>query len=361
MAESTGSADENKGRRRILITGTSRFLGLRLAKRLENDPGVEHLVGVDLEEPPVPIEGLEFIRADIRNPLVARILEATKVDTIVHTNIASSPGRLGGRSQMKESNVIGTMQLLAAAQRATRVKKVVVKSSTAVYGSHAGEPSLIPESYSDRQAHLSGYGKDCAEAETYVRDFGRRRPDVALSILRTQNVLGPTVRTSMTEYLSLPVIPTALGFDPRLQLLHEEDAVEALYRALSMDSRGIFNIASDGVVYLSKAIRMLGRVQLPLLVPVAGSAAELLRRFNLVDFSDDQLKLLVNGRVVDTGRALRDLGFQPRYTTEQAINDFRDHRDKDHPPEPNAHPTWERELFEYLRTKAESERKTTDA
>ncbi len=347
--------------RRILITGVSRFLGLRLAKRLERDPGVAQIVGVDLEEPPVDIEGLEFVRADIRNPLVARVLEATKVDTIVHTNIGSSPGRLGGRSQMKESNVIGTMQLLAAAQRATRVKKVVVKSSTAVYGSHPGEPSIIPESYSDRQADLSGYGKDCAEAETYVRDFGRRRPDVELSILRTQNVIGPTVRTSITEYLSLPVIPTALGFDPRMQFLHEEDAVEALYRALLMNSRGIFNVAGDGVVYLSKAIRMLGRTQLPLLVPMASSAAQLLRRFNLVDFPVDQLKLLVYGRVVDTRRAHAELGFQPRYTTVEALSDFRDHRDKDHAPEPSAHPTWERELFEYLRTKAESDRKTTDA
>src|SRR3712207_4801464 len=93
-------------KRRVLITGVSGFLGLRLAKRLEHSAAVDHLVGVDLEEPPVEIKGLEFIRADIRNPLVARILETTEVDTLVHTNITSSPGRLGGRSQMKENNVI---------------------------------------------------------------------------------------------------------------------------------------------------------------------------------------------------------------------------------------------------------------
>ena len=110
-------------RRRVLITGVSRFLGLRLAKRLENDDRIESLVGVDLEEPPIPIKGLEFVRADIRNPMIARVLEATKVDTLVHTNIGSSPALLGGRSQMKENNVIGTMQLLAAAQRAERIKK----------------------------------------------------------------------------------------------------------------------------------------------------------------------------------------------------------------------------------------------
>ncbi len=357
----TDDERSTSGGRRVLITGVSRFLGLRLAKRLENDPAIEQVIGVDLEEPSIPIEGLEFVRADIRNPLVARVLEATKVDTIVHTNIGSSPGRLGGRSQMKESNVIGTMQLLAAAQRALKVKKVVVKSSAAVYGSRPGEPSLIPESYADRQADLSGYGKDCAEAETYVRDFGRRRPDVALTILRTQNVIGPTVRTSITDYLSLPVVPTALGFDPRIQLLHEEDAVEALYRSMILDKKGIFNVAADGVVYLSKAIRMLGHIELPLFLPAASSAASLLKRFDVIDFPVDQLKLLIYGRVVDTRRAAHELGFRPRYTTEEAIVDFRDTRQHDIAPEPDAHPTWERELFEYLRVKAERDRESTDA
>src|SRR4051812_13399612 len=133
--------------RRVLITGVSTFLGLRLAKRLESDPSIDHLVGVDLSEPPIPVEGMEFIRVDIRNPLIARVLEATKVDTLVHTNIASSPARVGGRSQMKENNVIGTMQLLAATQRAERIEKVVVKSSSAIYGYAPGDPSILPEGH----------------------------------------------------------------------------------------------------------------------------------------------------------------------------------------------------------------------
>ena len=344
---------DRAGKRRVLITGVSRFLGLRLAKRLEDDPDVEAVIGVDLEEPTVPIKGLEFVRADIRNPMVARVLEATKVDTLVHTNIASSPGLLGGRSNMKENNVIGTMQLLAAAQRAERIKRVVVKSSTAVYGSRSGEPSVLSENYASREVDLSGYAKDCAEAEQYVRDFGRRREDVDLVILRTQNVVGPTVRTNITEYLSLPVIPTALGFDPRLQLLHEEDAVEALYRSVMSETRGIFNIAAEGVVYLSQAIRMLGRAPLPLMLPAAQTAAGILRRAGLIDFPTDQLQLILFGRVVDIRRAHEVLGFSPAFTTADAINDLREHRLPDSAPQPRAHPAWERELFEYLKQRSE--------
>ena len=340
-------------KKRVLITGVSRFLGLRLAKRLEHDDSVEQVIGVDLDEPPIPIDGLEFVRVDIRNPLIARVLEATKVDTLIHTNIASTPGRLGGRSQMKENNVIGTMQLLAAAQRAERLKKVIMKSSTAIYGSGPGEPSILPEDHAARQVDLSGYSKDCAEAEQYARDFGRRRKDVDLVILRTQNLLGPTIRSNLGSYLSLPVIPSAMGFDPRLQFLHEEDAVEALYRSLLQDCRGIFNIAADGIVYLSKAVRLLGKPQLPLLLPVAQLAAEALRQFRVVDFPTDQLKLIVFGRVVSTQRAKESFGFSPRWTSEETLIDFRDHRDQEAQPDPSPRPSWERELFEYLKQRSE--------
>jgi len=337
-------------KRRVLITGVSSFLGLRLAKRLESDDSIDHLVGVDLHEPPIPVEGMEFVRVDIRNPLIARVLEATKADTVVHTNVASTPRRVGGRSQMKENNVIGTMQLLAAAQRAERVRKVIMKSSTAVYGYGAREPSILAEDHAAHQVDLRGYGKDCAEAEQYVRDFGRRRPDVDLTILRTQNVLGPTVRTSITQYLSLPVIPSALGFDPRLQFLHEEDAVDALYQAIASEtSSGIFNIAADGIVYLSKAARLLGKVQVPILLPAAQTTATVLRRLGRVDFPTDQLNLIVYGRVVTTQRAKNRLGFSPRFTSEDALLDFKEHREGDLVAPSVDRPAWERELFEYLR------------
>jgi UDP-glucose 4-epimerase len=346
-----------EGKRRVLITGVSRFLGLRIAKRLENDPSIEALIGVDLEDPPVPIDNLEFIRVDIGNPLIARVLQASAVDTVIHTNISSSPGVLGGRSQTKENNVIGTMQLLAAAQRAETIQKVIVKSSSAVYGSAPGDPSILREDHSSRSAP-TGYGKDCADAETSARDFGRRRPDVDLVILRTQNVVGPTVNTSMTDYLSLPVLPTALGYDPRLQFLHEEDAVDAFVRAMQADCRGIFNVAADGIVYLSQATRLLGRLPAPVLLPAAEALANLMRRFDLVDFPTDQLKLIVFGRVVDTQRAKQSFGFAPEFSTFDSLIDFRDNRTGELAPGPVERPPWERELFDYLKKKAREQKET---
>ncbi|HWL66147.1 MAG TPA: hypothetical protein VNP73_09260, partial [Actinomycetota bacterium] len=170
-----------------------------------------------------------------------------------------------------------------------------------------------------------------------------------LVILRTQNLLGPTIHSNLASYFQLPVIPTALGYDPRLQFLHEVDAVDALYRASMTECKGIFNVAGDGALYLSKAIRLLGKIQVPLLLPVAQLAAEALRSAGIVDFPTDQLKLIVYGRVVDTRRAKEAFGFSPRFSTEEALVDFRDHRAGEQEPGGSAHGSWERELFEYLK------------
>src|SRR5439155_12828995 len=59
------------------------------------------------------------------------------------------------------------------------------------------------------------------------------------------------------------------GFDPRLQLLHEEDAAEAMVRATVADHQGAFNVAGEGVVLLSQAIDIMGGRATPILPPYA--------------------------------------------------------------------------------------------
>src|SRR5690606_40603791 len=124
-----------------------------------------------------------FVRADIRNPVVGKVLAVEDVDTVVHLSVRPGPGR-GGRSSMKESNVIGTMQLLAACQLAPGVRKLVLKSSTEVYGASPRDPAMFTEDMGPRRTPRSGYPKDAGEAEGYVRGLARRRPDVLVATLR---------------------------------------------------------------------------------------------------------------------------------------------------------------------------------
>ncbi|HET6531523.1 MAG TPA: NAD-dependent epimerase/dehydratase family protein, partial [Actinoplanes sp.] len=219
----------------VLVTGVSRQLGGRLAGRLAADPAIERVIGVDTVPPPRDLAATlgrtDFVRADIRNPLIAKVIASAGVDTVVHLSITAMPRGAGGRASMKEMNVIGTMQLLAACQKAASVRRLVVKSTTAVYGSSSRDPALFTEETEPRALPRSGYAKDAVEVEGYVRGFARRRPDAAVTLLRFTNFIGPRIDSPLVRYLRLPVVPTVLGFDPRVQLLHADDALEVLRRA----------------------------------------------------------------------------------------------------------------------------------
>jgi UDP-glucose 4-epimerase len=308
------------------VTGVSRFIGAHLAARLAADPSIDRVLGVDTVPPPRDLlRGMgraEFVRADIRNPLIAKVITSAEVDTVVHTSLSSSPAASGGRVAMKEMNVIGTMQLLAACQRSPRVRRLVLKSTTAVYGSSPRDPAIFTETMAPKAMPPGGYAKDAVEIEGYVRGFGRRRPDVSVTVLRFANFIGPRIDTSLTRYFALPVVPTVLGYDARMQLLHSEDALAVLEQAARQDLPGVFNVGAPGVLLLSQAIRRAGRVQVSLPSMIVSPASRLFRGARLVDMTPEQMRFLNFGRVVDTDRLRETFGFTPRWTTMQAFDDF---------------------------------------
>ena len=308
--------------RTVLVTGVSRYLGGRMAALLAADPSVSTVIGVDVVAPETAIPGIEFVRADIRNPVIAKVMGESGVDTVVHMGVIATPRQAGGRSTMKEINVIGTMQLLAACQRTPSVSAVIVKSTAAVYGSGPKDPAKFTEDMEPRHSPSSGWAKDSVEVETYVRGFARRRPDVVVTTLRFANVIGPRVQTALTAYFSLPVVPTVLGYDPRLQFVHEDDLLEAINTAVRERRQGTFNIAGDGVLLLSQALRRARRtfVTVPsLLFPTVGRT---MSPRGMADFSSESVRFLSFGRGLDTRAMRRTLGFEPQYDSEAAFMSF---------------------------------------
>jgi UDP-glucose 4-epimerase len=308
--------------RRVLITGVGHDLGVALAQRLVAQPAIEQIIGIDTAPPRADLGRLQFVRADIRHPLIAKVVASAAVDTVVHLGVLSTPLGAGGRTAMKETNVIGTMQLLAACQKAPSVRTLVVRSTTAVYGASSFDPALFAEDTAARIQPTSGYAKDAVEVEGYVRGFQRRRADVAVTVLRLAHLLGPDVDSSLTRYLTLPIAPTVLGFDPRMQLLHAEDALAVLQRAMTGAAPGVFNVAGDGVLLLSQALRRLGRPTIAMAAPVLRIAGQLARRLRLADYSPEQLRDFEQGRAVDTAALKADFGYAPAFTTAETFEDF---------------------------------------
>lgn len=307
--------------RRVLVTGLAGDIAGLVAARLERDDRVATIVGVDRREPRQLLERTEFVRADASGGEVAHLLAARRIDTVVHLAITAEPGLAGGRQRMKEHNVIRTMRLLGAVDKAPAVERLIVKSTTAVYGSSHADPALLREDVAPG-AGGSGYASDAVEVESYARNLARRRSDLRLSVLRFANFIGPGVDSLIGRYLALPVVPTVLGYDPRVQLCHVDDAVEVVHRAVIGDHPGIYNVAGPGVVYLSQLVRLAGRVAVGVPAPLVDPVAGTVRRLRALDFSPEQLQFLFYGRVGDITRLREDLGYEPRYRTREAVEDF---------------------------------------
>jgi UDP-glucose 4-epimerase len=181
---------------------------------------------------------------------------------------------------------------------------------------------MFSEDMDARRVGGVGFVKDLNEVEGYVRGFARRRPDVRVTTLRTAPALGPTLATPLAAYFRLPVIPTVLGFDPRMQFLNDTDLIDALEHATVSDVAGTFNVAGAGVMMLSQAIRRLGRPSLPMPSFAMSSFGSAMRQARLADFSREQVAFLTYGRGVDTTRMREVLGFRPSRTTQEAFAEF---------------------------------------
>ena len=206
-----------------------------------------------------------------QHSLIQRIVRAAEIDTVIDTrmivNSLAAPVR-----EAHENNVIGTMNILAACTGSdSPVRKFVFKSSTHYYGSEQDDPAFFTERMRRPHAPATLLERDIVEAEQAVAEFAAQRPEVTVTVLRCANVLGPDVETGFTRMLSLPLVPMVLGFDPRLQFVHEDDVVHALEHAALNRVPGTFNVAADGVLALSEAISLVGRRPLPVLPPVGAS------------------------------------------------------------------------------------------
>ena len=310
----------------VLVTGACRFLGGYLTARLAQNPAIDHVIAVDAIAPSKDLlrrmGRAEFVRADIRNPFIAKVIRNGDVDTVVHAAAASYAPRAGGRATLKELNVMGAIQLFAACQKAPSVRRVILKSTSEVYGASSRDPVMFTEDGGARRPPADGFARDSIDIEGYARGLARRCPDIAVTILRLANMIGPAMDTALSRYLAGPVVPSVLGHDARLQLLHEQDALGALERATVAGRGGTFNIGASGVIMMSQAIRRSGRVALPVPRSALAAVDSLRRATSYTELDREQLNYLSYGRVMDTARMRNVLGYNPKWTTAEAFDDY---------------------------------------
>lgn len=306
---------------RVLVTGLGTFWGSRIAQALEQRDDVELVVGVDTREPRLPLTRTEFVQADASYSILRRMVRATQVDTVLHTHLEIDSTRTSSR-RLHEVNVIGTMNLLAAAAaEGSAVRTIVLKTSTLVYGSNFADPYFFRETTRRTHPPTTPVERSLLEVDVLVGDFAEDHPEVAVTSLRFANVLGDDVTTVFSRMLRMPAVPEVFGYDPRLQFVHEDDVTRALAHATASDRPGTFNVAGPGTITWSEACRAVARRRLAMPPVFTGAAKVPLRLLRVIDIPPEVLSLLRYGRGVDTS-AFIDTGFDYRYTTPATVEAF---------------------------------------
>ncbi|WP_242342187.1 SDR family oxidoreductase [Anaeromyxobacter terrae] len=299
--------------RKVLVTGISGNLGRALAKLLHTET---HVVGLDRRPFPGKPKDLAHHQLDIRKARVEEVFRRHRPEALIHLGIMHDPREL--RSEAHSFNVLGTHKILDLCVR-HGVKKAVVLSSANVYGPRPDNSNFLPEETPLMAGERFSEMRDLIELDMYAQSFMWKHPELETVILRPVNIVGPTVRNAPSNYLRLERPVTVLGFDPMVQIIHEEDVCRALALALRPGLRGVFNVTGPGQLPLSAILRELGRHPIP--VPHLLVRTLLRRAFEarLTSFPPEEVDHIQYLCVVDGSRFVREAGWVPATSLRDTI------------------------------------------
>ena len=301
------------------VTGATGDLGRLLLPRLAEDPRVEKVIALDVAAP-TAMQKVEFRRVDLTRPgndnELTAALKETKVQALYHLAFVNS--RVRSAAFAHELEVIGSMHVLAAAA-ALGLKRLIFPSLTALYGARPNAPALITEATLLAGCPGSRFVNDKVEVEHQLQAFRAAHPLMQVLVLRFAPIVGPTSDNPITRWLRTRIVPTLLGFDPLWQVLHEQDAADALHAALFTEASGAFNVAADGVLPLSAVVKLSGGRAVPLPKTVLVSAMRALEALGAPTALPPLMDYLHYSWVADGSRAARDLRFLPKWQARDAI------------------------------------------
>ena len=195
-------------------------------------------------------------------------------------------------------------------------------SFTALYGAVPTNPNYLRETRRVEGASGGRFFTDKLEAERLARRYRAENPTAVVTVLRTAAILGRHCNNYVGQYFSLPVVPVLLGYDPLVQLLHEDDAVTAFKLAVDGDFNGEYNIAGEGVLPLSTALALSGKLTMAVPHVLAYPLAKVLWMTQVLDIAPPFLDFLRYLCVADIEKARVEMGFTPAHDVREILMDF---------------------------------------
>lgn len=293
--------------RTVAVTGVSGWVGRSLLGLLERDPSVDRIIGIDTVEIPIRTAKLDFHTFDVRDPALGELIDGA--DVVVHLAFCVDPMR--DAELMHAVNVGGFRNVLDAVATAG-VRRVVYPSSAFAYGAHPDNPVPIDEAQPLRPNASFPYAAHKAETESVLERWQELHPDVAVTVLRFAMVLGPHVDNFMTRRFEPPLSVAVAGHRPPLQVLHEDDAADAVAWFVANPRPGVFNVAADGTVDWDTVVAAVGTREVALPADVLFPLADVAAKLGLIDTAPGELTTRMYPIVLDTSRA-EDAGWRPRH------------------------------------------------
>jgi UDP-glucose 4-epimerase len=285
------------------------------------------VVAVDIAAPPTTLRGVRHRMVDLTLPGADRrlveVLQEEEVDSVFHAAFFTTPHRDAAYAHELES--IGTLHLAAAAA-AAGVRHLVLRSFTAVYGARGQNPHLITEDRRPDAGARLAWARDKVEAEEHAFSFSRRYPGLGVTVLRFATLMGPGVHTFYTRIFSKRVVPVVLGYDPLVQLLHPDDALDAVAAALATGPRGVVNVVPGGTLTLLTALHLSDKLTIPIPHVAAYPIADLGWATGVGEAPGGFIDYARFPFLADGEKARRELGFVPRYSSREALTAYLEYR-----------------------------------
>lgn len=298
----------------VLVTGVSGQLAHLVCEMLRDR---HELVGADVRPLPAgrSFPG-EFHCVRYTQRRMAEVFRRHRPRALVHL------GRLRGSEVSSTSfrftqNVLGTRNLIDLCIR-YGVKRFVVLGTFHVYGAHQHNHVGIREDAPLRASLTFPQIADAVELDHAVTGALWRHRELETVLLRPCHIVGPSLNNLTSRLFRLRAVPTLLGYDPMLQFVHERDCARAICLALHGDRVGVYNVAGEGAVPYTYAIRLAGGRPVPvphfLAYPVVGS----LSRWRLL-FPKHLMDYFRYPTVVDDSLFRADFGYAPQFTIVETL------------------------------------------
>ena len=303
---------ERAAERPVMVTGICGRLGRRLARFLHRE---RRVIGIDRRSFPGCPKDIVHYEVDIRRKKTKDIFRAERPTALLHLGVMHDPRASG--SDHHTWNIAGFQRLLEYVDQ-YQVPKLVVLSSASVYGARPDNPQFITEDAPLLGASSFSDIRDLVEVDMLAQSFFWKRPETETVVLRPVHILG-AVRNAPSNYLRQKVVPTVMGYDPMVQVMHQDDVIHAIFQALTPGVRGVFNLAGPSPASVSRMIELAGRTRLP--IPNFAFRAALKRMWAVraTSFPDPELDFIRYVCMVDDSRARSTMGYSPRYDLAEAV------------------------------------------